>query len=61
MDFDSFEINVAFTPGDGERQTIEMLRRFEKAVWEVNEDLKEELGEEEDIIETGTDRSGGCI
>jgi multidrug efflux pump subunit AcrB len=51
VDFDSFEINVAFTPGDGEKQTIEYLRRFEKAVWEVNEDLKAELGEKEDIIE----------
>ncbi len=51
VDFDSFEINVAFTPGDGERQTIEYLRRFEKAIWEVNVDLKEQLGEEEDIIE----------
>ena len=51
VDFDRFEVNVAFTPGDGERQTIEMLRRFEKAVWEVNEDLKVQLGEYEDIIE----------
>ncbi len=24
VDFDSFEVNVAFTPGDGERQTIEL-------------------------------------
>ncbi len=51
VDFDSFELNVAFTPGDGEKQTIEFLQRFEKAIWEVNEDLKEDLGEEEDILE----------
>ncbi len=51
VDFDSFEINVAFTPGDGEKQTIEFIRRFEKAIWKVNEDLKTQLGEEEDIIE----------
>ena len=51
VDFDSFELNVAFTPGDGEKQTTDMLRRFEKAIWAVNEDLKEELGEQEDIIE----------
>jgi multidrug efflux pump subunit AcrB len=51
VDFDSFEINVAFTPGDGEKQTTDMLRRFEKAIWEVNEDLKVKLGEKEDIIE----------
>ncbi len=51
VDFNRFEINIAFTPGSGENQTIEFLKRFEKAVWEVNEDLKKELGEEEDIIE----------
>ncbi|MFC2116750.1 efflux RND transporter permease subunit [Bacteroidota bacterium] len=51
VDFDSFVVNVAFTPGDGENQTINMLRRFEKAIWEVNEDLKVQLGEKEDIIE----------
>ena len=51
VDFDSFEVNVAFTPGDGEKQTVEMLRRFEKAIWEVNDDLKRKLGKKEDIIE----------
>jgi multidrug efflux pump subunit AcrB len=51
VDFDSFEVNIAFTPGDGEKQTVEMLRRFELAIWEVNDDLKVQLGEKEDIIE----------
>ncbi len=51
VDFDRFVVNVAFTPGDGEKQTLEMLKRFEKAVWEVNEDLIEELELEGDIIE----------
>ncbi len=51
VDFDRFEINVAFTPGDGEKQTIESLRRFEDAVWVVNKDLMEQYGEDEDIIE----------
>ena len=51
VDFDSFEVNVAFTPGDGEKQTTQMLRRFEKAIWEVNDELTAELGEDEDIIE----------
>jgi len=51
VDFDSFEINVAFTPGDGEKQTMEYLRRFEKAVWEVNEEMTRELGLKEDLIE----------
>ena len=51
VDFNRFEINIAFTPGSGEKQTIEFLNRFEKAVWEVNEDLKRQLGEKEDVIE----------
>ncbi len=51
VDFDFFSVNVAFTPGDGESQTIEYLKRFEAAVWEVNVDLMEEYGEDEDIIE----------
>ena len=51
VDFDSFEVNVAFTPGDGEKQTKEYLTRFEKAIWEVNEDLKEQLNQDTNIIE----------
>ncbi|HSG68405.1 MAG TPA: efflux RND transporter permease subunit, partial [Bacteroidales bacterium] len=51
VDFDRFEINVAFTPGDGEKQTIEFLQRFEKAVWEVNDDLMEQYDQDENIIE----------
>ncbi len=51
VDFDNFEVNIAFTPGDGERQTKEYLFRFEKAIWEVNDELTAELGLEEDIIE----------
>ena len=33
MEFDSFNINVAFTPGSGEKQTMAYLERFDKAVW----------------------------
>jgi len=51
VDFDRFEINVAFTPGSGEKQTYEYLQRFEKAVWEVNDEMSEELGLEGDLIE----------
>jgi multidrug efflux pump subunit AcrB len=39
VDFDRFEINVAFTPGSGETQTYDFLRQFEQAVWDVNDDL----------------------
>ncbi|MFA9389765.1 MAG: efflux RND transporter permease subunit [Prolixibacteraceae bacterium] len=51
VDFNRFEVNVAFTPGDGEKQTEEFLERFEKAIWEVNDELKVKIGIEEDIIE----------
>jgi len=51
VDFDNFGVNIAFTPGDGEKQTKEYLDKFEISVWEVNDELKEELGLEEDIID----------
>jgi len=61
VDFDNFSVNVAFTPGDGVAQTKEVLTRFELAVWEVNEDLKEELGMSEDIIETVNTNIGSAF
>lgn len=50
VDFNRFEINVAFTPGDGEGQTLEYLKRFEEAVWKVNDKMTEELGLDENLI-----------
>ena len=50
VDFDNFDIEVAFTPGAGEKQTFEFLDRFDKAVWEVNEDLKKEYKDTNDFI-----------
>ena len=41
--FDQFNVDVAFKPGDGEKQTFEYLQRFEDAIWEVNNELMEEL------------------
>ncbi len=51
VDFPRFEINIAYTPGDGEIQTLEALERFEEAVWEVNEDLKKQMNYDGDVIE----------
>jgi multidrug efflux pump subunit AcrB len=51
VDFDSFELNVAFTPGDGEKQTLEYLDRFEKAIWEVSHEISDEMGLDHQIIE----------
>ncbi|HDQ44967.1 MAG TPA: efflux RND transporter permease subunit [bacterium] len=50
VDFDSFEINIAFVPGSGDEQTYRFLHRFEEAVWTVNDDLKQEMGRSEDLI-----------
>ncbi len=51
VDFDNFDINIAFNPGDGIEQTREYLEKFEKSVWEVNEDLKNILKTDVNIIE----------
>ncbi len=61
IDFDSFTLNVAFTPGDGEKQTLDFLDKFEKAIWEVNDDIVEELGLDHDIIERTSKRLGSAF
>jgi multidrug efflux pump subunit AcrB len=61
IDFDNFTLNVAFTPGDGEKQTLEFLNRFETAIWEVNDELVEELGLDTDIIERTSRRLGSAF
>lgn len=43
--FDSFNINIAFTPGSGEKQTKEFLQRFDSIIWEVNHDLQKQLND----------------
>jgi multidrug efflux pump subunit AcrB len=40
--FDFFDVDVAFTPGSGEKQTLAYLKDFEEAIWEVNKELMEE-------------------
>ncbi|NPA36720.1 MAG: efflux RND transporter permease subunit [Chlorobi bacterium] len=47
---DNFDVNIAFTPGEGEKQTLEALYDFEKKVWEVNDDLKKEYNDTSDFI-----------
>lgn len=48
--FDFFNVNVAFTPGSGEKQTYNYLTRFEDAIWEVNQDLMEEFNDTTNYI-----------
>jgi multidrug efflux pump subunit AcrB len=61
VDFDQFTLNVAFTPGDGEKQTLEFLDKFEKAIWEVNDEITEELGLDQNIIERTSKRLGSSF
>ncbi len=43
--FDQFTVNIAFTPGTGEAQTLEYLKRFDDAIWEVNDELMEQFND----------------
>lgn len=49
--FDTFSVNFAFTPGTGEGKTEQYLQRFEKAIWEVNDDIMQETGDTLTYIE----------
>ncbi len=51
MEFDSFNINIAFTPGEGEDKTMGYLQHFDSVVWEVNKELMEEYHDTIAIIE----------
>ena len=48
--FDFFNVYIAFTPGSGEKQTLDYLMRFEEDIWKVNEDLKEEFNDTADFV-----------
>lgn len=61
MEFDSFNINVAFTPGSGEKQTMEYLTRFDSIVWVVNDELKEKYNDSTDIIENSIIQLGSAF
>jgi len=61
VDFDQFTLNVAFTPGDGEKQTLEFLDRFEAVIWEVNDEIVEEMGLDQNIIERTSKRLGSSF
>ena len=43
--FDFFSVNLAFTAGSGEKQTLEFLRDFEEKIWEVNDEIQEEFAD----------------
>ena len=47
---DNFDVNIAFTPGEGEKQTLDLLYDFEKKVWQINDELKEQYNDTSDYI-----------
>lgn len=47
---DDFNVNIAFTPGEGEKQTYEYLLKFEKLIWEVNDDLKKDYNDTANFV-----------
>ena len=49
--YDSFNINIAFVPGSGEKRTLEYLSRFDDAVWNVNESLMKEFNDPVPYVE----------
>ncbi len=59
--FDQFNVNLAFKPGSGEKQTLEYLTRFDKAIWEVNDDLKSEFNDTVDFIDFTFVSTGGAF
>ncbi len=61
VDFDQFTLNVAFTPGDGEKQTLDFLDKFEKTIWEVSDEITEELGLDQPIIERTSKQLGSSF
>ncbi len=48
--FDQFNADISFKPGSGEKQTLEYLQIIDNAIWEVNEELKEELNDTVDFV-----------
>jgi len=50
--FDDFEVSLVLNPGTRENITEDYLRRFENAIWEVNEEIKEDRNNDESLIET---------
>lgn len=48
--FDTFSMNIAYKPGSNKEITIARLKKFENAVWEVNDELMKEFQDTSDFI-----------
>jgi len=50
IEFNSFNINIAFKPGSGEKKTMEYLRNYDKIAWTVNDQLVKQYPDQEPFI-----------
>ena len=57
--FNSFDIDIAFKPGEREQKVEAYMQRFENAIWQVNEELKTEIGTEDNIVNYTFSSLGG--
>ena len=48
--FDQFTVDIAFKPGSGEAQTLTSLKLIDDAIWEVNEELMDKLGDSANFV-----------
>ncbi len=48
--FDQFTVDLAYKPGSGEAQTLESLKRIDDAIWAVNDELMEKLGDTNNFV-----------
>jgi multidrug efflux pump subunit AcrB len=48
--FDQFTVDLAYKPGSGEAQTLESLKRIDDAIWAVNDELLEKLGDTNNFV-----------
>jgi len=48
--FDQFTVELTYKPGSGEAQTLESLKRIDDAIWEVNDELMEELEDTNNFV-----------
>lgn len=49
--FDFFNVNFAFKPGEGYKKTDTYLKKFDKIIWEVNDELKKEYNDTTNFVD----------
>lgn len=51
IEFDQIQVELAYKPGSGEKQTVETLKMIEEKVWEVNTEIMEEYNDTASFID----------